>query len=227
MTVFRLAFVDDHPTLLRGLAAVFAEDPRYQVVATGGSAAELTAIVNGKAPDVVIVDLSMPGDVFQAVAEALQIKPDLKVIVFTAYANVEFALRAFDTGVNGYVVKGSNPDELFSAIEHAVAGNLYVSSEFAPQLGSGLRNRQRTERSDGKRTLSPREKQLARALLQGKSNREIAAQLQLTEKTVKHYMTNLMTKLGVKNRLEAAMAAQRLFGSTPLVDETSSFTSEQ
>lgn len=208
----RLAFVDDHPTLLRGLATVFGSDERYSIVATGASADEALVIAADSQPDVVILDLSMPGDVFAAIDSMTGANPRLKVIIFTAFANVEMALKAIDAGAHAFVLKGSPSEGLYEAIDKVSRGQLYISPEFAPRLTAGFRNRNRRDRTQAPR-LSAREQQLVDCLLQGKSNREIAKALELTEKTVKHYMTNLMTKLNVKSRLEVVVAAQALKGS--------------
>ena len=205
----RLAFVDDHPTLLRGLATVFGSDERYSIVATGASADEAVTIAATSEPGVMILDLSMPGDVFAAIDRMTELHPRLKIIVFTAFANVEMALKAINAGAHAFVLKGSPSEGLYDAIEKVSRGQLYVSPEFAPRLTAGFRNRTRRERTHVPR-LSAREQQLVDCLLQGKSNREIAKALELTEKTVKHYMTNLMTKLNVKSRLEVVVAAQAL-----------------
>jgi two-component system nitrate/nitrite response regulator NarL len=158
------------------------------------------------------LDLSMPGDVFAAIREIAEISPGTKVIIFTAYADVDLALQALDAGAHAFVLKGRPSDDLFAAIETVRKGGLFVSPDFSPKLIAGFRNRTRRERERTAARLSPREQQLVRCLFEAKSNKEIARTLNLTEKTVKHYMTNLMNKLKVKSRLEVVLAAQRLRG---------------
>lgn len=211
-TPTRLVLVDDHPTLLAGLAAIFAADHQYEIVGTGASAAEALDLARAKAPDVMIVDLSMPGEVFAAIDEISRKNPMLKLVVFTAFANVDLALRALDAGAHAFVLKGRPADDLFDAIVAVRRGELYVSPEFSQRLVAGFRNRTRRETTPTQK-LSAREQQLVDCLLEGQTNKEIARTLALTEKTVKHYMTNLMTKLQVKNRLEVVLAAKRLKGS--------------
>ena len=157
-------------------------------------------------PEVMILDLSMPGDVFAAIDVMTEASPTLKLVVFTAFANVDLAIRALDAGAHAFVLKGRPYEDLFEAIEAARRGELYVSPGFAPQLVAGYRNWSRRETVK----LSARERQLLDCLMQGNTNKEIASTLKLTEKTVKHYMTNLMNKLQVKNRVEVVLAAQRL-----------------
>ena len=139
----RLALVDDHPTLLNGLAAIFSAEPGYEIVGTGSSADEAREIARANAIDVMLIDLSMPGDVFAAIAAISRADEKLKVVVFTAFANVELALRALDAGALGFVIKGRPTNDLFDAIEAVLAGELYASPEFAPSLFRGYRNRPR------------------------------------------------------------------------------------
>jgi len=205
----RLALVDDHPTLLKGLAGIFASDPDYEVVATGGSAGDAVAIVRQHTPDLIIVDLSMPGDVFAAIDEMARLAPQLKLVVFTAFANVELALKALDAGAHAFVLKGRPTDDLFDAIAAVRRGELYVSPEFSRRLFSGLKNRTR-QPSTGATILTTRERQLVDGLLQARTNAEIAQTLGLTEKLVGHYLTGLKAKLHARNRLEIVAAVERL-----------------
>lgn len=208
MTPIRIAFVDDHPTLLAGIAAIFQNEPAYEIVGTGVSADEALAIAESTSPDVVVLDLSMPGNVFATISAITARKPPVRVVIFSAFANVEMALRALDAGAHGYVLKGRPASDLLEAIESVLKGELYVSPDFSAKLMTGFRNRSRRERELRAAKLSARELQIVECLLQAQSNKEIARTLDLSEKTIKHYMTNLMNKLKVKNRVEVVLAAQ-------------------
>jgi two-component system, NarL family, nitrate/nitrite response regulator NarL len=208
----RLVFVDDHPTLLAGLATIFASDDRFEIVGTGTTADEALGLARSKLPDVMILDLSMPGEVFGAIEEISRQIPTLKLVVFTAFANVDLALKALDAGAHAFVLKGRPADDLYEAIQAVRRGDLFVSPEFSQRVVAGFRNRARRETTAVVK-LSAREQQLVNCLLEGQTNKEIARTLELTEKTVKHYMTNLMTKLQVKNRLEVVLAARKLNAS--------------
>lgn len=201
----RLSLVDDHPALVLGLTAIFSSDARYRVVRGGISADDAATIAQDGLCDVILLDLGMPGDVFGALGRIASVSPAIRVVVFTAHDNVDLAVRALGAGAIGYVLKGSPAEELHDAIAAAVRNEVYVSPAFATRVLAGLRK----TGSDGTRRLSGRERQLVACLLEGKSNKEIAAALALTEKTVKHYMTNLMAKLQVRSRLEVVIAAQR------------------
>jgi two-component system, NarL family, nitrate/nitrite response regulator NarL len=216
-----LALVDDHPTLLRGIESLLSEDPRYLVVGTGGRAEDAVRLAEEASPDVVILDLSMPGDVYEAIEKITQ-KALAKVLVFTAYDDVNLAMRALDAGAQGFVLKGRPTTDLNDAIESVLAGEIFVSPDFAKKLMGGFRHRSRREKGLKEAKLSARERQLVECLLQAHSNKEIARTLNLSEKTVKHYMTNLMNKLGVRSRVEVVLTVQaRLGGQEARMLETS------
>lgn len=202
-----MAIADDHPMLLKGMQAMFESDPRYRIVATGRTADEALALAIAQQPVVLIIDLSMPGDVFLTIDTIARQHAGTRIIVFTAYANTELALRAFDAGARAFVLKGRPTDDLHEAIAAVLEERAFVSPGFSERLVAALQTRARGETLKPIR-LSPRERELVRGLLAGKTNRDIAEALGLTEKTVKHYMTNLMSKLKVKNRLEAVRAAR-------------------
>jgi two-component system nitrate/nitrite response regulator NarL len=205
----RLALVDDHPTLLQGLAGIFASDPSFSLVATGGSAPDAVAIVREHKPDVIIVDLSMPGDVFAAIAEMSRLDPQLKLVVFTAFSNVELALKTMDAGAHAFVMKGGAADDLFDAIDAVRNGEIYVSPEFARAVRTGLKNRTRLHAASSV-TLTTRERQLVDGIMQARTDAEIGRTLGLTERMVGHYMTGLKIKLHVRSRQEIIGAVQQL-----------------
>ncbi|WP_423068214.1 LuxR C-terminal-related transcriptional regulator [Devosia sp. CN2-171] len=213
----RLVFVDDHPTLLTGIAALFDGQDDFEIVGTGTSAAQAVELAASVTPDVISLDLSMPGDVFSAIGAISELSPLTRMIVFTAYADVDMALRVLDAGVHGFVLKGRPSSDLFECIGTVMAGGIFVSPEFSQRLMAGFRNRTRRVREQTSTRLSAREQQIVQCLFEAKSNKEIARTLNLTEKTVKHYMTNLMNKLRVKNRLEVVLAAQRMTGPSAIL----------
>lgn len=224
VTPIRIAFVDDHPALLRGIAGLFEEDPKYEIVGTGTTADEAVSIALAHAPDILTLDLSMPGDVFAAISSIVAQGPKTKIVIFTAYANVEMALRAVDAGAHAFVLKGRPFEDLFAAIAAVEAGELFVSPGFSAKFLAGFRNRSKRESELRSAKLSWREQQIVDCLLKAMSNKEIAAQLGLSEKTIKHYMTNLMNKLKVRSRVEVVLAAKSLSGN--LADGPDSYSSE-
>lgn len=210
MSITSIALVDDHPILLDGLASIFAEDRRYKVVGKGSCASDAVALMAKSQPDIVLLDLNMPGDAFQTITVAQQEFPEIRIVVFTASASVEHAVRALEAGAKGYVLKGSTDTELMQAIEMVVIGERYISPNFASKVISALHNVSIRKRVKQGVRLTVREDQIVRLLLVGRTNKEIAHRLEISEKTVKHYMTLLMQKLQARNRVEVVLAAQEL-----------------
>jgi DNA-binding NarL/FixJ family response regulator len=209
MGLVRVAFVDDHPVLLEGMIALFNRTGRFEIVASGCRAEAAKAISESHSPDLIFMDLSMPGDVFGTIAEVVQHHLDTKIIVFTAFSSVDSALRALDAGASGFVLKGSVASELFGAVDAVLNGDLYITQDYANQVMVGLRNKAKRDKQAEALKLSVREKQIVGHLLQARTNREIAQTLSISEKTVKHYMTTLMSKLHARNRVEVVLAAQK------------------
>jgi two-component system, NarL family, nitrate/nitrite response regulator NarL len=209
-----VAFFDDHPILLDGLSRIFRSDAEFDVVATGVCAADVVEVARKFSPDVLVVDLSMPGNVLEAMQAVTRISPNSKLIAFTASAGVDSAVRTLESGATGYVLKGSSADELVGAIRSVLAGETFVTPSFATKVIAALR--QAAIRNTVSRAIkfSVREDQIIRLLQRGWTNKEIALQLRISEKTVKHYMTLLMQKLNVRNRLEVIIAARDMSAET-------------
>ena len=205
-----IAIVDDHPLLAEGIAAVLLRRENYLVVETGVSVADIAGILGRQACDILIVDLNMPGDVFSAIADLRDSAPACRVVVFTASTETEHAVKALGAGAAGYVLKGSSAGELLDAVEAVVRGEVYITPSFAAKVIGALNHKTAEKQAAVSTKLSVREEQIVRLLLCGKQNREIARSLDLSEKTIKSYMTNLMTKLRARNRLEVVIAAQKL-----------------
>ena len=203
-----IAVVDDHPLMVEALVALLASCG-HQVVATGTTSADLLSIARGHQPAIIVADLAMPGDVFEAIASVARSSSTTRLIAFTAATGVDAAIRALDAGARGYVLKGSSARELVQAIESVNCGETYITQAFATQVIAALRNVSLRHKAAQAVQLSIREGQIVRLLLGGKTNKEIALALKISEKTVKHYMTILMQKLHARNRLEVVIAAQK------------------
>ena len=202
-----IAFVDDHPVLVSGVSAIFADDDEFQVVAEGGCADEALKIAALHRPDVIVLDLNMPGDVFAAIADVRRISPGTRIVAYTASVEIDTAVKTLRSGASGFVVKGSSAEELRDGIISVSRGETFVTRGLAGKVLTALA----TQIGGATATkLSMREIQVVRLLYRGHTNREIAEQLKISEKTVKHYMTILMQKLNVRNRLEVVMAAQQI-----------------
>ena len=204
--------VDDHPMVRRGIAATFAEEMDFQVIGEGASAADAIKLVTDCRPDLVVLDVTMPGGGIEAAAEIARCRPSTSVLMLSIREDLATVRTALRAGAHGYISKGVAGHDLVAAARRILAGERYVSPELAARLiaedvpaPANDQPSNMTLRS----SLTQRERQIFELLGEGLSNQEIADRVGLSENTVKHYMTPLMHKLGVRNRTEAALAAQR------------------
>lgn len=202
----RLILVDDHPIVLAGLCDLLRQMDKYEILATGQSAEEALHLAARHKPDLIVMDLHMRGDVMAAIAQLSARDHGPAVIVFSASDSVADCEAAMSHGAQAYVVKGASGTEIFHALDVVARGDDYVSSELAARMMREMR-RTRSSRTEDVR-LSVREEQIVRHLMDGASNKAIAERLRLSEKTVKHYMTHIMQKFSVENRLQVVVAAQ-------------------
>ena len=209
MSTVSIALVDDHPLMVEAVAALFSRAPGFHLLATGTTASDVIDICARHKPDVLVSDLSMSGNVYAAIATVVKNIPTTKIVAFTAATGVDTAIRALDAGANGYVLKGSNSSELLQAIDCVRRGETYITQNFASQVIAALRDTSLRRIAAEAVNLTIRETQIVRLLLRGQTNKEIAIALKISEKTVKHYMTNVLRKLHVRSRVEAAVMVAR------------------
>jgi len=209
MSTITIVVIDDHPLMVEAIHSLLDRTPGLQVIGTGMTISDLVELCRRTRPQVAVVDLSIPGDVYGAIEKIIKISPATKVVAFTAATGVESAIRALDAGASGYVLKGSDTAELIQAISSVQAGETYITQNFASRVIAGLRDASIRRKAAQAVILSIREQQIVRLLMNGKTNKEIAIAIQISEETVKHYMTALMQKLQVRNRLEVAIAAPK------------------
>ena len=216
-----IGFADDHPILLRGIMQLFEDDPAYEVVGKAVCANSAMELVATHAPDVMVMDLSMPGDVFASIAHIAASAPNTRIVIFTAYSSIDAALRALDAGATGFVLKDSECEELFDAVSAVQSGEMYITKQYALQVMNGLREKGLQARTRDIH-LTPREQQIMGMLANARTNREIAQQLDLSERTVKTYIRDLMVKVQARNRVEVALLARRILEGKNLSPSQSS-----
>ncbi|MXQ11140.1 LuxR C-terminal-related transcriptional regulator [Microvirga makkahensis] len=209
MTSISVALIDGHPVTIDGLAHVLAAQGTFTVVARGKSSQDAITIAKRHRPDLVILDPAISGNAIAAISEIATNDARIGIIAFSGALGVDHAVSALEAGARGYVSKSCTADELVSAAKAVTAGDTYVSQNFASEVISALRNASVRRIAMQALKLSAREDQIVQFLLNGRTNKEIASKLGITERTVKHYMTVLMQKLNARNRVEVVIAAQK------------------
>lgn len=203
-TRIRVAVVDDHPLFREGVTRSLSEIDGFEIVAEGSSGADAVRIAGTLRPDVLLMDISMPGGGLDAIPAVLDVAPSQRIVMLTVSETSEDVTTALTRGAMGYVLKGVGARTLADAIRTVAAGDGYVAPTLSARLISA-----RTEmpsKSALVASLTPREMEVLELVAVGMSNKHVAIELDLQEKTVKHHMTQILTKLGVTNRTEAAMA---------------------
>jgi DNA-binding NarL/FixJ family response regulator len=206
----RLLIVDDHPVVRDGLRGIFTGDADFEVVGEAADGAEALAQVAGRAVDVVLMDLRMPGmGGVEAITRLRAEFPAVRVLVLTTYDSDRDVLPAIEAGATGYLLKDSPRAELLQGVRAAHAGRPVLAPSVASRL-MGLVGTTAAPPASGPTTLSKRELEVLRLVAAGSGNREIARRLFISEATVKTHLLHMYDKLGVRERAAAvAIAYQR------------------
>jgi len=199
----RICIADDHPMLREGVANTLRKRADFQVVDQGANAQDAMDIARRVRPDVMLMDVNMPGDVFAAVRFISTQLTNVKVLMLTVSEAEDDAFLALEAGARGYVLKGVSGPELVLAIRSVARGETYITPEFANKL---LSNDKKPEAQIQTIDLTHREEEVIREVSKGLTNREVATKLMISEKTVKHHMGCVMQKLHARNRVEAVTA---------------------
>jgi DNA-binding NarL/FixJ family response regulator len=207
MDKIRVAIVDDHPLFREGISRVLAGAPDIAVVAEGGSAQEAAAIADNKKPDVIVLDIGIPGNGIAALEAIVATHPEVRVLMLSVSDSKADVFEAFRLGAIGYLEKGLRASELVDAVRRVAQGQQYLSSGLGAKLVSQPILADGSLRESRPVNLTVREAQILGLVKLGLSNKAVGARLGLSDKTVKHYMTNLFQKLGVRSRLAAAISA--------------------
>lgn len=208
MSRISIGIVDDQPIFCEGMIKMLSSYPVFRVAGCGHSAADAVELAKREMVDVLVTDVYMSGDVFDAIAQIREACPNSKILTFTGSDRIDHAMRALEAGSNGCVLKRITFQEFVGAVEAILRGEQYITPSLAVRMIASLR-KPMLPVSQAIR-LSAREDQIVKLLLRGFTNKKIADQLRISEKTVKHYMTLLMQKFAVRNRLEVVIAAQNL-----------------
>ena len=210
MPPIRIVIADDHPIYREGVARTLAEDAGLDVVGQAQDAPGAVELATRLAPDLVLLDLSMPGGGGLAALRAIQALPaPPRVAMLTASEEDDEVMQALKGGALGYVLKGVGARDLVGIVKDLARGQSYVSPALAGRLLAVMREGGKTAKpANPLAELSKREEDILRLVAEGRSNKEIGLALDLQEKTVKHYMTSILQKLHLRNRVEAAVLAR-------------------
>lgn len=203
-----LLLVDDHPVVRGGLRGMFAASPDFEVLgeATGGR--EAVALAERLDPDVVLMDLRMPGGTgVEAITELTRRRLRCRVLVLTTYDTDTDVIPAMEAGATGYILKDAPPAELFGAVRAAAANRTVLAPSVAARLVARLRTPAEPEPPEDLPALSARERDVLALVAKGTTNREIARKLFISEATVKTHLTHLYAKLGASDRASAVATA--------------------
>lgn len=220
MTNIRIAVVDDHPLFREGVIRSLGECPGLEIVAQGGSRDDAVAIARDCVVDVMLLDISMPGNGVEAIETVMQIQPHAKIVMLTVSEAHDDLAQAVRRGAKGYVLKGIGSQALAEIVKAIAAGESYVAPSLTARLVESL-SRASEKQQDPFADLTRREKEVLNLVASGLSNKRIAIELDLHEKTIKHHMTRIFAKLKVTNRTEAALALRDAGGDLSSLSERS------
>lgn len=200
---------DDHPIFRDGLVKSLEEDGTFSVVGVASSASEAVELAASLMPDIALLDLSMPGGGLSAIAQIASQNLAKHVAMLTVSEDGEDVSEALRLGAKAYILKGVSARELRGILSDVAKGETHVAPSLAAKMLTFMTKEQKpTSPLDD---LTKREEDILRLVATGQSNKEVATALGLQEKTVKHYMTAILEKLHARNRVEAALIAQKAF----------------
>lgn len=213
----RVVIADDHPLLRQGLVKILSMETDMEVVAEAQDGEEVVERVAEHQPDIVLMDINMPkGGGLHATREIAQRWPHVGVIVLTIHDDEQYLFELISAGARGYLLKDSDPARVVEAIRHVYEGGSYVPPDLMSKVLGQFRRMHNAEMPvvsrrarAGAAILTDREREILQLIVDGRSNAEIAEALFISEKTVKNHVTNLLRKLGLEDRTQAAVYALR------------------
>ena len=207
----RVAVIDPYPLFRQGIIQIIVQTPGLVFVAEGATVLEAQRAVREHRPDVLVFDIGIPEAGVDGAQEVIKSGPDCKLLVLTSLDDVASVAKALAAGIQGYVLRGVTGAELIEAIRTIDGGQPYITPKLASRLLTAAKGGPLSAIRDSKEqlALTYREQQVLIRISRGLTNKEIAAQLGLNERTIKHYLTQLFKKMRVRNRLQAIQSAKR------------------
>ena len=202
----KIMIADDHNLLREGIKQLLEFDGSMEIIAEASDGIECLEILNNVNPDILLLDINMPLKNGIEVLEELKVsKPDLKILILTVHGEVEYLIKAIDIGADGYIMKDSESSELKRAINEILSGEKYIQPSLIPMLNNKLANRDIDK--DKLNSLTNRELEVLVQVANGMFNKEIAINLNISERTVKNHISNIFKKIDVSDRTQAAVFA--------------------
>lgn len=212
----KLLLADDHLMVRKGLRLFLQTQKDIDIVGEASTGQEAVDLAMELKPDVILMDLIMPEmDGIEATKQLKRQEPSIKIIILTSFSDQDHVLPAIKAGAEGYQLKDIDPDELIFTIRSAYKGHRHLHPQATNQLITHMTGSTDEDEAPGLESLTPREQDVLREITTGKSNKEIATALYITEKTVKTHVSSILSKLGLHDRTQAALLATRKnwFGS--------------
>ncbi|MBQ6504761.1 MAG: response regulator transcription factor [Anaerolineaceae bacterium] len=208
MSKMRIVLVDDHEVVRLGLKVLLEQSDHFEVVGEANNAKEAVEIAGQFRPDIVLMDIRLPGaSGIEACEEITQLYPEVRVVMLTSYAEDEMLFSAIRAGASGYLLKQINSDDLIRSLESVRRGDALLDPLVTQRVFQEVRRAVKEEEASAFAILSQQEKHVLILVSEGKTNREIAKSLFLGEGTVRNYVSSILSKLGASNRAEAAAYA--------------------
>jgi DNA-binding NarL/FixJ family response regulator len=208
MSKMRIVLVDDHEVVRLGLKVLLEQSDHFEVVGEANNAKEAVEIAGKFRPDIVLMDIRLPGaSGIEACEEITQLYPEVRVVMLTSYAEDEMLFSTIRAGASGYLLKQINSDDLIRSLESVRRGDALLDPLVTQRVFQEVRRAVKEEEASAFAILSQQEKHVLILVSEGKTNREIAKSLFLGEGTVRNYVSSILSKLGASNRAEAAAYA--------------------
>ncbi|MFN2183024.1 MAG: response regulator [Anaerolineae bacterium] len=206
----RILLVDDHEVVRVGVRALIERQPGMEVVGEASTVGDAVSQAEQLAPDVVVLDIRLPGgNGLQACQQIKAQRPETRVIILTSYPDEQILFDAIASGADGYVLKRVGSDDLIRALERVGRGDSMLDPAVTEKVFAKMREARQQERAHAFADLSAQDLRILARVAEGETNREIGAALQLSEKTVRNYVSIILGKLGVNSRAQAAAYAAR------------------
>lgn len=208
MEKIKIMIADDHPIIREGLKQLLELDGNIEVIAEANNGEECLKMPQKISPDVLLLDINMPKiNGIEVMENIKKQKIQTKVLILTVHNEVEYLLKAVEVGIDGYILKDSDSDELKKAIEVVFSGNTYIQPSLIPALNKG--KKEYTIDENKIRSLTKRELEVLKLIANGCSNRKISEELSISERTVKNHISHIFKKIDVEDRTQAAVFVMR------------------